>query len=92
MTCISPIRINGNLNADQYVSDMLCPKVVPYLRGLPNAILQQDNARSHVANFVLTFLVTQDIRLLNCPAWSPDLSPTKIICSGVAERVVLQPL
>ena len=66
--------VDSNLNADQYNFDILCPVIVPYLRGLPNAIFQQDNARPHVAHHVLTFLSTQAIQLLPWHAESADLS------------------
>lgn len=90
-TRTSLVRIDGTLNADRYISDILRPVVVPYLRGLPNAIFQQDNARPHVARRVLTFLDTQGIRLLPWPARSPDLSPIENIWSWVAERLARHP-
>lgn len=60
-TCTSLLQINGNLNADWYISDTLCLVVVPFFQDLLNAIFQQDNARSHVACHVLTLLDTQNI-------------------------------
>ncbi|GFW88630.1 mariner transposase [Trichonephila clavipes] len=39
--------IDDHLNADWYIYDMLHPVAVPYLRGLPNTIFQQDNTRPH---------------------------------------------
>ena len=73
-TRTSLVRIDGNLNADRYIFDTFSPMVVPYLRRLGNAIFQQDNVRSHVVGGLLTFLDTQDVRLLNLPARSRDLS------------------
>ena len=52
MTLISLVQIEGNLNADQYTSDILRPVVFPYFGGLPNAISQQDNAKPLVARHV----------------------------------------
>lgn len=54
---------------------------MPYLRGLPNAILQQDNSMSHVVRHVLIFF---DILL---PARFPDLSPIENIWLWIAERL-----
>lgn len=61
MACTSLVWIDSNLNADQYISDILCPVVVAYLQGLLIASFQQDNARPHVALCVLTFFNTQGI-------------------------------
>ena len=62
------VRIDSNLNADRYISNILGPVVMPYLRGLPNVLFQQDNARPHAARRVLTFLNTQDVRWLPWPS------------------------
>ena len=71
------IRIDGNLNADRYISDIFRPVVVHYLRGLSNFILQQDNAWPHAACQVLSFFDTQGIRLLLWPARFPEMSLTE---------------
>lgn len=63
-TCTSLIRIDGNVHANQYISDTLRTMVVPYLRVLSNAIFQQNNAMTLAAHRVLTFLDTWRIRLL----------------------------
>ena len=51
MARTSLVRIDGNFNADSYISDTLRQVVVPYLWGLPNVISQQNNVNhmSHVA-------------------------------------------
>ncbi|GFX48806.1 hypothetical protein TNCV_901881 [Trichonephila clavipes] len=59
----SLVQINGNFNADQYVSHILGPVLVPYCRGLWNVLYQHDNARPHSTRPVLIFLDTKDIRL-----------------------------
>ncbi|GFX64952.1 uncharacterized protein TNCV_450901 [Trichonephila clavipes] len=38
------LRIEENLNSNRYVRKVLEPEVVSILRGIPGAILQQDNA------------------------------------------------
>lgn len=69
----SLVRIDSHLNADWYLSDVLCLVVVPSLQDLPDAFFQQNNARPHVACHILTFFDMQGIRLLSWPVWSPDL-------------------
>ncbi|GFW04346.1 transposable element Tc1 transposase [Trichonephila clavipes] len=46
------LRIEDNLNSNRYAREVLQPKVVPFLQGIPRAIFQQDNARPHVAKTV----------------------------------------
>ncbi|GFV76137.1 transposable element Tcb2 transposase [Trichonephila clavipes] len=43
------VRIQGTLNAQRYVQNVLRPVAIPYLQGMPNAIFQQDNSRLHTA-------------------------------------------
>ena len=57
--CTSLLQIVSNLNAHWYISVILLPGVVPYLRGLPKAICKQDNARPHVVHCVNLPLYTK---------------------------------
>ncbi|GFX83517.1 transposable element Tcb2 transposase [Trichonephila clavipes] len=50
------IVIRGTLTGQRYVDDILRPHVGPFLNGLPGAIFQQDNARSHTARVAQDFL------------------------------------
>ena len=78
-TLTHTVRIDGNLNAVRNISDTLHLVYVPNVRGLLNAIFQEDNAIPHVASSVLTFLDIQDIRLLPWSARFLDLSLTEKI-------------
>ena len=70
------VRINGNLNAQRYINEVLNPHVIPFAQQAgPNFIFQQDNARPHTANVVTTHLQQNAITVLDWPAASPDLSP-----------------
>ncbi|GFY08451.1 transposable element Tcb1 transposase [Trichonephila clavipes] len=51
------VRIAGTLNSECYISEVLETVVLPYLQGLATAIIQQDNARPHVARIVQRFFV-----------------------------------
>ena len=39
----SLFRIEGNLNSNRYVREVLQPVLVPFLQGIPEAFFQQDN-------------------------------------------------
>ncbi|GFY33603.1 transposable element Tcb1 transposase [Trichonephila clavipes] len=81
------VRIDGTLNSQRYISEVLEPVVLPYLQGLPTAIFQQDDTRPHVARIVQRFFVNHQIELLSWPARSPDLSPIENMLSMVAQRL-----
>ena len=85
MTRTSTFLIDGIMCADRYTSNNLRPVIVPYLRGLPNAIFSQVNARLHVARRDLIFLDARNIRLQPWPARPPDLSPIENIWASFAE-------
>ncbi|GFW39650.1 transposable element Tcb1 transposase [Trichonephila clavipes] len=64
------IRIDGNLKSNRYVHEVLKPEVVPFLQGIPGAIIQQDNARPLVANTFRDFCSSQHMQLQPWPAYS----------------------
>ncbi|GFX39907.1 DDE_3 domain-containing protein [Trichonephila clavipes] len=67
--------MRGTLTGKCYVDDILRPHVGPFLNGLPVAIFQEDNARSHTARVAQDFL--RHFQTLLWPARSPDLSPVE---------------
>ncbi|GFT60691.1 transposable element Tcb1 transposase [Trichonephila clavipes] len=81
------VRIDGTLNSQRYISEVLESVVHPYLQGLATAIFQQDQARPHVARIVQRFFVNHQIELLPWPARSPDLLPIENMWSMVAQRL-----
>ncbi|GFX72549.1 transposable element Tcb2 transposase [Trichonephila clavipes] len=70
-----PVVMRGALTGQRYVDDILRPHVGPFLKGLPWAIFQQDNARPHTARVAQDFL--RHFQTLPWPARSPDLSPVE---------------
>lgn len=70
------VVIPGILNGQRYIDEVLRPHVLPFLRqmGLNNATFQDDNARPHRARIVDRFLQDNNVRRLEWPAMSPDLS------------------
>ncbi|GFU86539.1 transposable element Tc3 transposase [Trichonephila clavipes] len=69
------IVMRGTLTGQRYVDDILRPHVGPFLNGLPGAISEQDNARTHTAKVAQDFL--RHFQTLPWPTRSPDLSPVE---------------
>ncbi|GFW16538.1 uncharacterized protein TNCV_2351621 [Trichonephila clavipes] len=76
------VRIARTLNRALYISGVLRPVALPFIRALRNLTFQQDNARPHVAG-----LDTENVQLLSWPARSPDLSPIETVWSMVFDRL-----
>ena len=49
------LHIEGNLNSNCYIREVLQPEVLPLLQATPHSIFQQDNAQPHVARTVQAF-------------------------------------
>ncbi len=66
------------LRAETYCEEILLNHVVPFAPFVgENFLLQQDNARPHVARVTRDFLKTVGIETLEWPAFSPDLNSTE---------------
>ncbi|GFU79046.1 transposable element Tc1 transposase [Trichonephila clavipes] len=81
------LRIEGNLNSNRYVLEVLQSKVVPFLQDIPGAIFQQDNARPHVAKTVRDLCSAQHMQLLPWPAYSPYMSSIQHVWDLVGRRL-----
>ena len=67
------------MTAVRYRDEILRPVAVPLVQQR-NLILQQDNARPHVARVCQNFLANNNIAPLAWPPYSPDLTPTEHMC------------
>ena len=84
-------RIEGNLNSNRYVREVLQPEVVSFLQGTPEAIFQQNNACLDVLKTVRDICSAQRMQLLPWPAYSPDLSTTEQVWDLVIWRLTRHP-
>lgn len=85
------LHIRGTLTGQRYRTEIVEAEVVPFLRRLPGATFQQDNARPHVAQNVLESLATHAIPVLPWPARSPDLSPIEHVWDMIGRRLTRLP-
>ena len=67
------IVVQGNLNAQCYINQILRPEAVPFFQRHGPAILMHDNARPHVARIYRQFLNKNNVNVLPWPAVSPDM-------------------
>ena len=68
--------INGNINAQTYVNDVLAVEALPFIQFHgPNVTFMDDNARPHSAAITRQFLATNNVNVLDWPANSHDLNP-----------------
>ena len=73
------IVVQGNLNAQGYINQILQPEAVPFLQRHGPAIVMHDNARPHVARIYRQFLNKNNVNVLPWPAVSPDMNPIEHI-------------
>ena len=81
------IVVQGNLNAQSYINQILQPEAVPFLQRHGLAILMHDNARPHVARICRQFLNRNNVNVLSWPALSPDMNPIEHIWDYLGRMV-----
>ena len=81
------IVVQGNLNAQGYIDQILRPEAVPFLQRHGPAILMHDNARPHVARITQQFVNQNGVHVLPWPALSPDMNPIEHIWDELGRRV-----
>ena len=81
------IVVQGNLNAQGYINQILHPEAVPFLQRHGPAILMHDNARLHVARICRQFLNRNNINVLPWPAVSRDMNPIEHMWDYLGRKV-----
>ena len=81
------IVVQGNLNAQGYINQILQPEAVPFFQRHGPAILMHDNARPHVARVCRQFLNRNNVNLLPWPAVSPDMNQIEHIWDYLGRKV-----
>jgi transposase len=81
---INLIVVQGNLDVQGYINQILQPETVPFIQRHGPAILLHDNARPHDARICRQFLKRNNVNVLPWPAlpWpavSPDMNPIEHI-------------
>ena len=81
------IVVQGNLNAQGYINQILQPEAVAFLQRHGPAILMHDNARPHVPRICPQFLNRNNINVLPWPAVSTDMNPIEHIWDYLCRNV-----
>ena len=81
------IVVQGNLNAQGYINQILQPEAVPFLQKHRPAIWMHDNARLHVARICRQFQNRNNVNVLPWPAVSPDMNPIEHIWDYLGRKV-----
>ena len=81
------IVVQGNLNAQGYINQILQPEAVPFLQRHKSAILMHDNARPRVARICRQFLNRNNVNVLPWPAVSPDMNQIEHLWDYLGRKV-----
>ena len=81
------IVVQGNLNAQGYINQILQPEAVPFLQRHGPPILMHDNARHHVERICQQFLNRNNVNVLLWLAVSPDINLIEHIWDYLGRKV-----
>ena len=82
--------VNGILNAERYIKEILEPKVLSSAKdmfGLQKFIFQQDGAPCHTAKKCQVWFKSKKVKVLDWPGNSPDLNPIENLWSRLKKLV-----
>ncbi len=81
--------LEGTMNAERYINVLeqhMLPSRRRLFQGRP-CVFQQDNAKPHTAAITTAWLRSRRVRVLNWPAYSPDLSPIENIWRIIKRKI-----
>ena len=81
------IVVQGNLNAQGYINQILQAEAVRFLQRHGPAILMHDNARPHVARICRQSQNRNNVNVLPWPAVSPDMNTIEHIWDYLGRKV-----
>ena len=81
------IVMQGNLNDQGYINQILQSEAVPFFQRHGPAILMHDKARPHVARICRHFLNRNNVNILPWPVMSPDMNPIEHIWDYLGRKV-----
>ena len=86
------VLVNGNMNALYYRDVIVEQHIFPFIAAQRRrVILQQDNARPHIARIVRDRLQAKNIDLLQWSAVSPDFSPIEHVWDQLEIKIRQRP-
>ena len=80
--------IQGNLNSNCYIREVLGPKELTLLQATPHSIFQQDNAQPYMGRIVQVFFDEWWTSLLPWFAHSPDMSPSENVWDMTGRQLI----
>ena len=82
------IVINGNIDAQIYINDVLAVEAPPFIHFHgPNVTLMHDNTRPHSAAITRQFLATSNVNVLDWPTNGPDINPIEQVWDELGRHV-----